>query len=166
LIIVPKNVAVFPTCTDRLVGNIDAASATSEVVSATKAALTATVFPIVVAWLKVIVQGRIPAHPPPLQPTNVEPAAAVATNVIGVPVGKLALHVAPQYTPAGVLVMVPAPLPEWVNATSAAVGAGANIAVTDASAVNVITQVSTPEHPPSLHPWKTEPLAAVAVNVT
>ena len=45
------------------------------------------------------------------QPANVEPAFGAAVSVTMVPLVKLALHVAPQSIPAGLLVTVPAPVP-------------------------------------------------------
>jgi hypothetical protein len=65
---------------------------------------------IVVADI-VTVQGPRPVHPPPLQPENVEPVAAVAVRVTGVPPGKAPEQVAPQMIPDGVLITVPLPGP-------------------------------------------------------
>src|SRR5262245_57374170 len=64
-----------------------------------------------VAALIVTVQVPVPEHPPPLQPVNVEPAAAAAVSVTDVPLVKEAEHVAPQEIPAGLLVTVPLPAP-------------------------------------------------------
>jgi hypothetical protein len=61
----------------------------------------------------VTVQVPVPLQPPPLQPENVEPVVGLADNVTTVPKAKLALQVAPQLTPAGVLVTVPAPVPAF-----------------------------------------------------
>ena len=47
----------------------------------------------------------------PLQPTKVDPGAAVAAKDTELPVGKLALHVLPQSMPLGALVTVPDPDP-------------------------------------------------------
>ena len=56
----------------------------------------------------------VPVHSP-VQPVNVEPAAATAVNVTAVPVVKNVLHTVPQETPAGVLVTVPVPVPAFVT---------------------------------------------------
>jgi hypothetical protein len=40
---------------------------------------------IVVAAFIVMVQGPVPAQPPPLQPTKVDPLAGLAVRVTGVP---------------------------------------------------------------------------------
>jgi hypothetical protein len=50
----------------------------------------------------------------PVQPPKVEPFG-VAVNVIGLPLGKLALQVVEQPRPAGTLVTVPAPVPANVT---------------------------------------------------
>ena len=47
----------------------------------------------------------------PDQPANVEPEVAAAVSVTCVPLAKLALQVAPQLIPEGLLVTVPAPVP-------------------------------------------------------
>src|SRR6266403_1714391 len=57
------------------------------------------------------VQLPVPEHPLPLQPVNVEPAAAAAVNVTEVPLVNDAEQVAPQEIPAGLLVTVPLPAP-------------------------------------------------------
>jgi hypothetical protein len=51
----------------------------------------------------------LPPQPPPLQPTNLEPAAGLALRVTDVPAPKLALQVEPQLIPEGELVTVPLP---------------------------------------------------------
>src|SRR5215470_1478693 len=53
----------------------------------------------------------------PLKPAKVEPALAVAVRVMGLPLGKLAEHVAPQLIPAGLEVTVPLPVPEGATVT-------------------------------------------------
>jgi len=64
-----------------------------------------------VAALIVTVQVPVPVHPAPLQPVNVEPAAAAAVNVTTVPLVNDAEQVVPQEMPAGLLVTVPLPAP-------------------------------------------------------
>ena len=63
-----------------------------------------------VALVNVTLQVLVPVQAPD-QPANVELAFAAAVSVTVVPLGKLALHVAPQLIPAGLLVIVPAPVP-------------------------------------------------------
>jgi len=65
----------------------------------------------VVAAFMVTVHVPVPVQPPPLQPVNVEPAAAAAVSVTDVPVVNDAEQVVPQEMPAGLLVTVPLPAP-------------------------------------------------------
>jgi hypothetical protein len=51
----------------------------------------------------------------PLQPANSEPGAAAAISVTVVPSSKDAEQVEPQSIPAGLLVIVPAPVPDFVT---------------------------------------------------
>jgi hypothetical protein len=60
--------------------------------------------------VRVAAQGPVPLQAPD-QPAKVDPGAAVSVSVTWVPLAKLAVHVAPQLMPAGVLVTIPAPLP-------------------------------------------------------
>ena len=66
----------------------------------------ADVFALIVT-LHVLVPLHAPDHP-----ANVDVLLAVAVSTTAVPLEKLALHVCPQFTPAGLLVIVPPPLPE------------------------------------------------------
>lgn len=75
-----------------------------------------------------VVQVPVPLHPPPLQPTKIEPAAAVAVSVTELFVGNEALQVAPQLMPAGLLVTVPVPVPALLRVSVA--GTALNVAVT------------------------------------
>jgi hypothetical protein len=63
-----------------------------------------------VALASVTVQVPLPVQPPD-QPANVELAFGAALNVTTVPLLKAALHACPQLIPAGLLVIVPAPVP-------------------------------------------------------
>jgi hypothetical protein len=67
--------------------------------------------------LLAIVHGPVPAHPPPVQPSNFEPGAAVAVSVTSVPAENVAEHVVPQLSVAGELVTVPVPLPALLTET-------------------------------------------------
>ena len=60
--------------------------------------------------VKVTLQLPVPVQAPD-QPANVELAFGTAVSVTIVPLVKLALHIAPQLIPAGLLVIVPAPVP-------------------------------------------------------
>jgi hypothetical protein len=66
-----------------------------------------------VAAFIVTVQEPVPVQPPPLQPVKVEPVAGEAVRVTAVPVAKEAEHVAPHEIPAGLLVTVPLPAPDF-----------------------------------------------------
>ena len=54
--------------------------------------------------------GLVPLQAPD-HPENVEFPVGVAVSVTGVPLAKFALHVEPQLIPAGLLVIVPVPIP-------------------------------------------------------
>ena len=60
--------------------------------------------------VNVTLQVPVPAQAPD-QPANVEVAFGTAVSVTMVPLVKLALHIAPQLMPAGLLMIVPAPVP-------------------------------------------------------
>jgi len=87
----------------------------------------------------------------------------VAVRVTAVPLANGAEHVAPQVTPAGLLVTVPAPAPALL-AVSVKV-CRANVAVTEAAALIVTVQGPVPEQPPPLQPVKVELASGVAVKV-
>jgi len=118
----------------------------------------------VVAALSVTVQVPVPEQPPPLQPVKVEPAVGVAVKATAVLPEKLAEQVAPQETPAGLLVTVPAPAP--VLETVSVKDCDANVAVTVVAALITTVQERLPAQPPPLQPVKVEPAAGVAVKVT
>ena len=63
------------------------------------------------AWLMLIRQLPVRVQAP-LQPVKVLPEAGVAVSVTLVPLASLALHVAPQLMPAGLLLIVPEPVPD------------------------------------------------------
>src|SRR5262245_61282716 len=90
--------------------------------------------------------------------------AAAAVSVTDVPVAKLALQVAPQFTPLGDEVTVPVPVPAFVT-LNGKLDELLKVAVTARAAVIDTEQVEVPEHAP-LQPANVEPLAAAAVRVT
>ena len=71
-----------------------------------------------VAALSVTVQVPVPEQPPPLQPVKVEPAVGAAVNVTAVPLANAAEHVAPHEIPAGLLVIVPVPVPPGLTVSA------------------------------------------------
>src|SRR5438093_8049809 len=87
----------------------------------------------------------------------------MALRVTTVPLAKLAVHVAPQVIPAGLLVTVPEPVPAGVTVSE---NVGAKVAVTVVAAESVIVHAPVPLQPPPLQPVKAEPAAGVAVSVT
>jgi hypothetical protein len=79
-----------------------------------------------------VVQVPVPLHPPPLQPANIDPDAAVAVSVTELPVGKealAALQPVPQLMPPGLLVTVPVPVPALFTVRME--GTALKVAVTD-----------------------------------
>jgi hypothetical protein len=110
----------------------------------------------------VTMQVPVPVHAP-LQPVNVESAAAVAVSVTIVPGANIWLHVVPQSMPAGLDVTEPLPLPSLVTTT---LFSSANDALTVVSAFTVTLQVAVvPEQPPC-QPANTEPESAVSLSIT
>ena len=75
-----------------------------------------------------------PVHAP-VHPAKTELVPGLAVSVTGVPAVKLAVHTCPQLIPAGALVTVPVPVPEFVTVSCTVAGGGGaealNIAVTD-----------------------------------
>ena len=121
--------------------------------------------PTLVAAVIGTTQAPVPLHAP-LQPEKVEPEAAVGVSVTEVPWGKVALHIAPQLIPAGLLMTEPLPVPERPTVSiCGAVAVEANVAVTAVAALIVTTQEPVPRHAP-LQPENVEPEAGVAVSVT
>src|SRR5207245_6842887 len=117
----------------------------------------------VVAAESVIVHAPVPEQPPPVHPVKAEPLAGLAVRVTTVPLAKLAVHVAPQVIPAGLLVTVPAPVPALATLSGSV---AAKVAVTVVAAESVIVHVPVPEQPPPLQPVKAEPAAGLALRVT
>src|SRR5213594_3855074 len=130
--------------------------------SVTAKLCTAKVAVTVVASATVTTQESVPVQAP-LQPVKTDPAAGVAVSVTTVPLTKLAVQVAPQSMPAGVLVTVPAPAPVLETVRTKV---GVNVAVTAVAAVRVTMQGPVPVQPPPLQPVNAEPRAGVAVSVT
>jgi len=110
--------------------------------------------------LSVTAQVRLLLQLAPVQPANVEFAAAFAVRVTRVPVAKLALQVAPQFMPEGVLVTVPWPLKATVST-----GEVLKLAITEAFCIKVTWQAPVPLQAPD-HPAKKEFADGDAVSVT
>ena len=107
--------------------------------------------------------GLVPEQAP-LHPPKVELPDGVAVSVTELASGKLALHFVPQEMPAGLLVTVPVPAPDFVTVSLTL--KGLNVAVTDFAAFMVTEHVfAFPEHAP-LQPANLSPVPAVAVNFT
>src|SRR5262245_6532994 len=114
-----------------------------------------TVFAIVIDS----VQVPVPLHPPPDQPTKLDPAAGVAVSVTSLPESKVWVQSTPQLMPVPVIVPDPVPLAATVSKCVVSV----NVAVTVVAPVTVTTRVLVPLHPPPDHPVNVEPAAGVAV---
>lgn len=111
------------------------------------------------------VQVPVPTHEAPLQPVNVDPAAGVAVSVTVDPLLNGAEQAAPQLIPAGLLAMVPEPVPATeVVSVNWGVGGGPKLAVTDWAALIVTEHDPVPEQAPP-HPVKAEPVVGVAKRV-
>jgi hypothetical protein len=100
----------------------------------------------------------------PVQPVNVEPAAAAAVNVTVAPFVNPAPQVAPQAMPAGLLETLPLPVPDVATASCA--GSSVNVAVTERAVLSETVQVAAVPLQAPLQPVKLEPAAATAVSVT
>jgi len=129
------------------------------VVAAAKPAVTEAAALIVTVQVVVA-----PLQPPPLQPVKVDPADGAAVRVTRVPEVNETEQVVPQLRPAGELVTVPLPVPPLL--TVSAKGACMKVAVTEAAAFMVTTQVPEPVQPPPLQPAKVDPADGVALSVT
>jgi hypothetical protein len=133
--------------------------------------LAVNIAPALVAAFIITMHEPVPLHAP-LQPEKVEPDAGAALRVTAVPCAKLALHVAPQLIPAGVLVTVPVPAPARVTVSVCWVGGGGgggaapNVAVTASAVLTVRVQVdAVPEHAPP-QPVNVVPFWPCALSVT
>jgi hypothetical protein len=124
----------------------------------------AKVAAIAVLPLNVTVQAPVPLHAPD-HPAKVELAAGVAVKVTVVPLAKVALQVAPQLIPAGLLVTAPVPAPAGVTVKVSVITDLLNEAVTELFALSVTVQAPTPLQAPD-QPAKVEPAAGAAANVT
>ncbi len=102
------------------------ARVTDRVSSGTNVAMTA-----VLAFISTVHDSCVPAQAAPLQPANADPEAAAAVSVTNVLVSKAVEHVAPQLTPAGLLVTVPVPAPALLTeSVTCGVGGGPKFATT------------------------------------
>lgn len=118
----------------------------------------------VTAWLELMARTQLPVpEQAPLQPVNTEPDAGVATRLTDVPDEYCAEQVAPQLIPAGLLVVVPVPVPAGVTVS---VKSWAKFALRERFELIVTVHVPVPLHDEPLQPVKTKPAAGVAVNVT
>lgn len=108
-------------------------------------------------------QVPVPLHPPPVQPVNLEPVAAVAVRTTVSVELYVAEQAVPQLIPVGFDVTVPVPDPEWV--TMSVFCTSVKVAVTDLAAVIDTVQVPVPEQAPD-QPVKLEPFTGVAVKTT
>ncbi len=130
--------------------------------------LAVTVFAASLVTVHVVAVGVVAQ---PVKPSNVEPAVGAAVSVTDESFGKSRVHVAPQLSPAGVLVTVPAPVPVLVTVS---VGLSTNVAVTvfAASTVTVhvvaVGVVAQPVKPANVEPVPPASVLVenVAVSVT
>ncbi len=79
-----------------------------------------------VAEFTVTLQVPVPVQAPP-QPVNAIPASGAAVRITGVPAVNENEHVAPQLIPAGLLVTVPVPVPNFETVSASC---GVKVAVT------------------------------------
>jgi hypothetical protein len=109
--------------------------------------------------------GSGPHPAAPFQPLNVDPDAGVARSVSTVGLGmklpdgegKLAAHIIPQSSAAGLLATVPVPVPVFVISIKLQPGATSNLALMLRSSVIVTVQGPDPLHPPPVQPLKSAP---------
>ena len=118
----------------------------------------------VVFAFKVTLQAAVPVHPP-VHPSNVDADPCVSVRVTTVPAANEAWHVEPQLMPAGVLAMVPVPLPEPWTVSWYRIGAAVKVADTVVFPFIVTLQAPVPLHPPA-QPPNVEVDPGVPVSVT
>jgi hypothetical protein len=107
----------------------------------------------------------MPEQPAPLQPLNLSLlVAGTAVKVTIVFSLKAAEQVEPQLIPAGLLEIVPLPVPDLETLRMYVLRV--NVAVTDLAASIRTRQVLVPEHSSPLQPVKDDPVAGVAVRTT
>lgn len=116
-----------------------------------------------VATFTVTLHAAVPVQPP-LQPTKLEPAVAVAVSTTVVPGATGSLQSRPQLMP--VPVTLPAPEPERVTLKVTGGVIRSNCAFTAVAALTVTLHEDVPLHPPPLQPAKVEPAVGVAVKAT
>jgi hypothetical protein len=111
-----------------------------------------------------IVTEQAPApEQAPLQPTKKKRGSGVGVRATTVAPGNVNEQVAPQSIPAGALVTLPVPLPDFV--TESPKLPRLKVAVTALAAFIVTEQAPVPEHAP-LQPANTEPGEALLVSET
>ncbi|ODS60141.1 MAG: hypothetical protein ABS37_18670 [Acidovorax sp. SCN 65-108] len=106
----------------------------------------------VVFAFRVNAQEPVPVQVPPLQPTNVLPAAALAVRDTAEPGVKDSVQVLPQLMAPPVRVTVPLPVP-ILAIDSTPVGVGVKLAMTFLAEFMVTVHVPVPEQSPA-HPEK------------
>src|SRR5438309_9015532 len=109
-------------------------------------------------------QVRLPEHPPPLHPENVDPPVAAAVKAATVPLSLRAALPISQLIPPGFELTVPLPAPGLFTVRRK--GCTSNAAATVVAAFMVTTREPVPEQPPPLQPENVDPPAAAAVKVT
>src|SRR5687767_12432172 len=102
----------------------------------------------------VTMQVPVPAQAP-LHPLKLEPVDGTASSVTVIPAAKLSAQSAPQSTPEGVLVTLPAPVPFLVTLSA---NTSVNVAVTAFAESTVTMHVPDPVQAPA-HPEKADPCA-------
>jgi hypothetical protein len=111
------------------------------------------------------IQAPAPEHAPD-QPVNVEPESAAGVKVTLVPGLYVSLQSEPQLIPAGLLVTVPLPVPDFVTVrVYCCCCCSVNVAVTVLSLVMDTVQAPAPEQAPD-HPVNVDPESGVGVNLT
>jgi hypothetical protein len=115
----------------------------------------------------VTMQGPVPPHPSPSQPTKVEPVAADVVRMTTVPALNDAEHTVlpvPQASHAGLLLTVPLPAPALVT-VKLYVGSMKTAVTCRAWLIVRVQEVLVPTQSP-LQPTKVEPVQGATVNVT